>query len=195
MPKGKSDPPVRSPSKLHSHVVPAVTCDPAVGYCSMATPLPTASMSRLLCSAISMAERMLLPTNEGTTIPPCSTSRITVPVDGKRAGVVGPVRVSGWWAWTAWGVLSTARSRSRKAARTTPSLCSDDCASSGCADGCRVGCLCICGIECRRQGDPGGPRSNPGLWPGAQPSAIRGWQATRHHAEHGDTQAPAAPPA
>src|SRR5207244_5991870 len=48
-------------------------------------PLPTASKSRPLSSAISIAERTLLPANDGTTIPPCSTSRTTVP----SAGVSG----------------------------------------------------------------------------------------------------------
>src|SRR5438132_13921724 len=61
---------------------PAATCEPAGGDCSRAMPLPTASKSRPLCSAISIAERTLLPANDGTTIPPCSTSRTTVPSTG-----------------------------------------------------------------------------------------------------------------
>src|SRR5256885_2739181 len=64
---------------------PAATCEPAGGDCSRAMPLPTASKSRPLSSAISIAERTLLPANDGTTIPPCSTSRTTVP----SAGVSG----------------------------------------------------------------------------------------------------------
>src|SRR5205814_10585865 len=71
--------------KLTLTLDPAATCEPAGGGCSRAMPLPTASKSRPLSSAISIAERTLLPANDGSTIPPCSTSRTTVP----SAGVSG----------------------------------------------------------------------------------------------------------
>src|SRR5258708_377319 len=60
--------------------VPAVTCDPAGGDWSRATPLPTASRSKLLSSASSTAARNCFPRKEGTAMPPCSTSKTTVPL-------------------------------------------------------------------------------------------------------------------
>ena len=61
---------------------PAATCVPAGGDCCRATPLPTASNSSPVSCAASTAPRTVLPTNDGTTMPPCSTSSTTVPVDG-----------------------------------------------------------------------------------------------------------------
>src|SRR5271165_3862503 len=61
---------------------PAGMCVPAGGDCCRATPLPTGSSSRPASCAASSALRTVLPTNDGTTIPPCSTSRTTVPVVG-----------------------------------------------------------------------------------------------------------------
>src|SRR5271166_246517 len=65
---------------------PAGTCVPAAGDCCRATPLPTGSSSRPASWATSSALRTVLPTNDGTTIPPCSTSSTTVPVEGSGAG-------------------------------------------------------------------------------------------------------------
>src|SRR5439155_17549710 len=68
-------------SNLTSTRVPAPTCDPATGDCSRAMPLPTTSSSSPPSCAASMAPRTVFPMNEGTAIPPCSTSRTTVPLE------------------------------------------------------------------------------------------------------------------
>src|ERR1700756_2483134 len=60
---------------------PAVTWLPGAGDCSRAIPLPTRFSSRPLSSASSSALRTLFPTNEGTSMPPCSTSRTTVSLE------------------------------------------------------------------------------------------------------------------
>src|SRR3974390_3410791 len=62
--------------------VPAATCEPGAGDCSRATPLPSGVSSSWLSSAASIAARTLLPMKFGTSMPPCSTSRTTVPVLG-----------------------------------------------------------------------------------------------------------------
>ncbi len=49
-------------------------------------PLPTISRSSPLASAVSIAERTDFPKNDGTAMPPCSTSRTTVPFAGSGAG-------------------------------------------------------------------------------------------------------------
>src|SRR5579862_3084370 len=61
---------------------PAGTCVPGGGVWMCATPLPTASSWRPASSAASTAPRNVLPMNVGTSMPPCSTSRTTVPVVG-----------------------------------------------------------------------------------------------------------------
>src|SRR5258708_4657902 len=61
---------------------PAATLAPGDGDCSRATPLPMASRSRPTSWAASTAERTFLPRNDGTAIPPSSTSRTTVPLAG-----------------------------------------------------------------------------------------------------------------
>src|SRR6185437_2819382 len=61
-------------------LAPAATCAPGAGDCSCAMPLPTISRSNPLASAVSIAERTDFPKNDGTAIPPCSTSRTTVPL-------------------------------------------------------------------------------------------------------------------
>src|SRR5208282_3898923 len=77
---------------------PAVTCVPADGDCCRAKPLPTASSSSPASCAASTAPRTVLPTNEGTSIPPCSTSRTTVPVVGSSAGVASASATLGFFA-------------------------------------------------------------------------------------------------
>src|SRR6476620_11103844 len=62
------------------------TCEQGGGDCSRASPLPTASRSSPFSWAISIAVLTLLPRNDGTRIPPCSTSNTTVPLDGKGFG-------------------------------------------------------------------------------------------------------------
>ena len=57
-------------------------------------PLPTGFSSRPLSCAVSIAPRTLLPMKEGTSIPPCSTSRTTVPFVGSGVGVSGEVETS-----------------------------------------------------------------------------------------------------
>ena len=66
---------------------PAATCAPGRGDCSRATPLPTASRSSPASCAASIATRRFLPRNDGTSIPPSSTSRTTVPLDGNFCAV------------------------------------------------------------------------------------------------------------
>src|SRR5258708_24107433 len=65
---------------------PDATWDPCGGDCWRARPLPRASKSSPLSCAISIAVRTLLPRNDGTTIPPCSTSNTIDPLDGRGAG-------------------------------------------------------------------------------------------------------------
>src|SRR5208282_1756132 len=67
---------------------PAATCVPADGDCCRATPLPMASISSPASCAASTAPRTVLPTNDGTSIPPGSTSRTTVPLAGRMDCVV-----------------------------------------------------------------------------------------------------------
>ena len=52
------------------------------GDCSRATPLPIASRSSPASCAASIATRTFLPRNDGTSIPPSSTSSTTVPLAG-----------------------------------------------------------------------------------------------------------------
>src|ERR1019366_1963043 len=61
---------------------PAATRAPGWGDCSWAVPLPMASRSSPASCAASMATRRFLPRNDGTSIPPSSTSRTTVPPAG-----------------------------------------------------------------------------------------------------------------
>src|SRR5271169_2594064 len=97
---------------------PAATCVPAGGDCCRATPLPTASSSRPASWAASTAPRTVLPTNDGTSMPPCSTSRTTVPVAGN---VWGAEAISGFLvcAWPDWLGAAGAGSLCRIAASTT----------------------------------------------------------------------------
>src|SRR5580700_4932368 len=79
---------VRAPYRPNFTVTcdPDATCDPGGGDCCRAKPLPTASRSSPLSCAISIAVLTLFPRNDGTTIPPGSTSRTIVPRDGRWAG-------------------------------------------------------------------------------------------------------------
>src|SRR5260370_29714525 len=78
--------PVNYLPNLTMILAPLATCVPGAGDCSWANPLPTTPRSSPLDSASSIAERTDLPTNDGTTIPPCSTSRTTVPFAGGGTG-------------------------------------------------------------------------------------------------------------
>src|SRR5271168_4899249 len=97
---------------------PADTCVPAGGDCCRATPLPTTSNSSPASWAASTAPRTVLPTNDGTSIPPCSTSNTTVPVAGSGGGAEA---ISGLFACSWPGSLDAAASGSpcRIAASTT----------------------------------------------------------------------------
>ena len=97
---------------------PADTCVPAGGDCWRAKPLPMASSSRPASWAASTAPRTVLPTNDGTSIPPCSTSNTTVPVAGSLGGAEA---ISGLWAGAWPGSLDGAGAGSlcRIAASTT----------------------------------------------------------------------------
>src|SRR6266403_2055858 len=76
---------------------PAATCAPGRGDCSRAVPLPTASRSSPASCAASMATRRFLPRKDGTSIPPSSTSRTTVPPEGNFC-VGEELEVSDWAA-------------------------------------------------------------------------------------------------
>src|SRR4051794_16901582 len=65
---------------------PAGTWVPAAGVCWRAMPLPTGSSCRPISWADSTAPRTVLPMNEGTSMPPCSTSSTTVPLAGIGGG-------------------------------------------------------------------------------------------------------------
>src|SRR5208282_1434771 len=58
---------------------PVATCVPGKGDCSRATPLPMALRSSPASCAASIASRKFLPRKDGTSIPPSSTSKTTVP--------------------------------------------------------------------------------------------------------------------
>ena len=111
-------------------VLPAATREPGAGDCSRASPLPTTSTSNPRCSAISTADRTLLPTNEGTSMPPCSKSNTTVPLLGRRAGVAGSDFAVAVGDCPGSGSGGDSGSRSCKAAGTIPLPVSD----AGCAE-------------------------------------------------------------
>src|SRR5882672_1886067 len=139
---------------------PDATWDPGGGDCWRARPLPTASKSSPLSCAISIAVRTLLPRNDGTTIPPCSTSNTIVPLDGRCAGSgVGPGGLSSSVAvCLCSGTGDVAASDCRKAAGTTALTATSDVGLAELTTGWEFE---SCGIEStasrlspRRSGDP-----------------------------------------
>ena len=101
---------------------PAATCVPAGGDCWRATPLPTASSSRPVSWAASTAPRTVFPTNDGTSIPPCSTSSTTVPVAGSFAAIRERPRPRSAMLGCCWLALAGTGSVWRIAACTTCSV-------------------------------------------------------------------------